>query len=1484
MTDEEIGFIASSEGCENEGCTQRELEVFYEPLGPAFCRPAKVAAGTTSLDEAISDVDALIEEHLGCSFSDLTEERFLVKSGRMIEIDESSSAGESTSSVAFDCSPSTGESAGADLLGKERFDMLNRLLAARTPVETIALALNVQPHEVTEIVQTLKKKDGILARKKKVRCVKRLSDNKTTTYSQEAPLSGEARKKSPKIEVFSKIGKMFSAFVMYILLTFTVLSPTSEIPEINTDVSEVSGIARPVSSRARPAKRPDSDVFYGFSDTGTELVVRPPEEGDVVVGEVLLEGLDSNPVVGSETDDGETSCSSETLIMLPEGSLQRHLGFEVAGKGDTRTFTKGNVSFVSRWKDGHFWFNRDDTNEIRFLLSQYWRARKGRSAPKRGTSVETFGKLRLDYDKSRPWVHALAEKMRRFGIEKDVMLRLWDRSRTVQYFAYSCRQELQKLRSQQEEKLVGGPPSRVSFSSRPVKHGFVDVPLSHHFTHRPKLAGCPVCEQSKATLTPIVRTSDAEGGGDGGVEGGRLRIDADYPGRPFPLGSDGSRVCLMGQSEDGHFFMIPMKNKTEEVLLDKGKSTFSKAGLELPKVDLYADAEIAPLGKHVEKEGGSYNSGIANRANSHARAENCVKNGLGALKACSMASATPPKDWPSLARTLMVNLSREIGNKFIGSYKGPLFIHGECSFLKLEENVYTPPVLSPTGTKCQFVEYQQNSSYGIIVEFYDEHLQKRRRTEVSSTAFTAGLPAKRPTYGYKRVESEKEPLSTYIQGLLSELEEPIELPKERELKEYEKANPKARAKAAAKSKAAAKARARIVNQSTEGDEIRAQVDWCESWDSATQFEAWDSEFDYSSQEVYLDLGQTDMQDFDEGRTPMEVSVGEQARVSSVVRPGRDFVKLVKVLRPKEIAQEPYNKLDWAAAYKKEKSKMFETFGSLGKECVEMSSLPEGAQLLFNFGVHTVKNYDHHPSWEAGYRLVGAGNQIYVLRGGRWVKQPSVIDRQRDALESATLESTRLFIHTQKIRKRKVRKDDADGAYLQAPQNTENRPVGLWAELPQCMWPDDSPAWQLRRPVFPVLTSLYGTDDASFSWDRYSRHQLESQGFWPYYDLSQSLYDFFAPDQDLSVLQTEGEIQPEDYPRDIGILSQYVDDFLSAEDQTSDGTLPVNSKMREAIKFKGIHDENSDDLGRYVGSTWDNVNGPPDENGVYNYSQHQIEYVATFVESADKQLAELGEKPIKHCDTPALANDSKDCDELDRTPGVLKDICASIVCALLYVARSSRIDILFAVCRLTRYLTDWHVRQDLWLYRVLGYLKRTVKYRLNFKICPKDFEPGGDGRFENLGDADLGGDPPTKRSTSGGVGFLLGARTRALVHAHCKRQGQAGLSTPEAETVSLVVLGKKTIPLHMIAQRLLKGELKLLYRGDNSASERVVGTGISAALAYLKRTAQLSLTWAKSNVAPYLGRVPSGENTSDIFTKPLDSDKFHKFRIELGVYE
>ena len=110
------------------------------------------------------------------------------------------------------------------------------------------------------------------------------------------------------------------------------------------------------------------------------------------------------------------------------------------------------------------------------------------------------------------------------------------------------------------------------------------------------------------------------------------------------------------------------------------------------------------------------------------------------------------------------------------------------------------------------------------------------------------------------------------------------------------------------------------------------------------------------------------------------------------------------------------------------------------------------------------------------------------------------------MDSATLESTRLFVHCQKGRRRKIRKDDADGAYLQASLDESKREQGLYADLPRCMWPDGSGAENLRHPVFRMHVSQYGIDDAGFNWDRYSRKQLVEKDFHPYYDISLSLFD------------------------------------------------------------------------------------------------------------------------------------------------------------------------------------------------------------------------------------------------------------------------------------------------------------------------------------------------------------------------------------------
>jgi hypothetical protein len=217
-------------------------------------------------------------------------------------------------------------------------------------------------------------------------------------------------------------------------------------------------------------------------------------------------------------------------------------------------------------------------------------------------------------------------------------------------------------------------------------------------------------------LTPIIRTTTDPG--SLGIEGSRITIDADYVGKTFPLGSNGAKVGFAMCSSEGHFWILDLKNKDGETLVDAGSRAIIQAGIDPKMVDFYGDDETKPLGKWIEKEKGTYNSGIANRSNSHARAENAVKNALGGIRSTSLTASTPAKDWPCVAKVLSANISRESGNKFIGLYVGPLFAPGETSHLKLEPNVYTPPVNKPSATKIQFMFYNQNTSHALVVEFY----------------------------------------------------------------------------------------------------------------------------------------------------------------------------------------------------------------------------------------------------------------------------------------------------------------------------------------------------------------------------------------------------------------------------------------------------------------------------------------------------------------------------------------------------------------------------------------------------------------------------------------------------------------------------------------------------------------------------------------------------------------------------------------------
>ena len=101
--------------------------------------------------------------------------------------------------------------------------------------------------------------------------------------------------------------------------------------------------------------------------------------------------------------------------------------------------------------------------------------------------------------------------------------------------------------------------------------------------------------------------------------------------------------------------MMPLKNKEGDPCLEEFKLRLSRLGIDPSMVDLYGDAEFKVIGEWIEKKGGTYNSGTANRSNSHARAENVVKNALGAQKSASVTSACPAKNWSDQARVLSTN-------------------------------------------------------------------------------------------------------------------------------------------------------------------------------------------------------------------------------------------------------------------------------------------------------------------------------------------------------------------------------------------------------------------------------------------------------------------------------------------------------------------------------------------------------------------------------------------------------------------------------------------------------------------------------------------------------------------------------------------------------------------------------------------------------------------------------------------------------------
>jgi hypothetical protein len=142
------------------------------------------------------------------------------------------------------------------------------------------------------------------------------------------------------------------------------------------------------------------------------------------------------------------------------------------------------------------------------------------------------------------------------------------------------------------------------------------------------------------------------------------------------------------------------------------------------------------------------------------------------------------------------------------------------------------------------------------------------------------------------------------------------------------------------------------------------------------------------------------------------------------------------------------------------------------------------------------------------------------------------------------------------------------------------------------------------------------------------------------------------------------------------------------------------------------------------------------------------------------------------------------------------------------------------------------------------------------------------------DADLAGDRPSFRSTTGVLLVLQGPNTWFPLAAISKRQGCVSASTPEAELVA-AAHGLRTVMLPQLDlwERILQRRVHSYFAEDNTTAIQVMKTGESPTMRHLGRTHGISLKWiaeavARNNIEVY--HEQSDLMAADIFTKAYTS--------------
>jgi hypothetical protein len=419
--------------------------------------------------------------------------------------------------------------------------------------------------------------------------------------------------------------------------------------------------------------------------------------------------------------------------------------------------------------------------------------------------------------------------------------------------------------------------------------------------------------------------------------------------------------------------------------------------------------------------------------------------------------------------------------------------------------------------------------------------------------------------------------------------------------------------------------------------------------------------------------------------------------------------------------------------------------------------------------------------------------------------------------------------------------DLDAAYLNAPLGKNN----VYVRLPAAFRPQ---SWsRFRDPVCLLFKSLYGLYISGFNFDTWFEGVLIEDGW--------------SKIQGFAVL----------FHKDTCFLGRYVDDVLMS------GSGPKVWRYMNILKRK-VSFSICEEIAEFLSIDISFIRF----GEITMCIMSQINYVklVLFRFTSEKCVGKLGTSRVPM--SPLMQTKPE-----DDAPGVFASSCRSHVASLLWLARATRLEMLYAVGWMSRYVDKWTVQQDRVLFKCMCYLNFTVEHK--FVMVGSHTEMTTvTGR--TLADADHAKCPVTRRSTGGACNQIIGpAITCATLDAFSGRQPSSAPSTGHAEFVALDKAVRKctlpqATPLDFVFQRPLKYEL---FVDASVVLTNVMKGDCASELLYLHKFPGVNIAFVSDLISQRpdqfsIGKVDTKCNTADVFTKALDVTDFEKHRKSLGI--